>query len=86
MQYRKKTTEINEQSKKVSLTALNSAIVTTIRDKLSVFETDLGQMIDDMIQDVYVATVDVNKAMQGNSEHLINNFHQKLETFKIENV
>jgi hypothetical protein len=41
-------------------------------------------MIDDMIQDVYVAAEDANKAMQGDSKHLINAFHQQLETSKID--
>jgi hypothetical protein len=69
------TTIINEfiEQMKINITAL-------ISDKMLEFEGKFNALVDDMIQDVYVASEEANKTMFANSEYILTCFTNKMTT------
>jgi hypothetical protein len=69
------TTIINE-----SIEQMKINITTLISDKMLEFESKLNVLVDDMIQDIYVASEEANKTMFANSEYILTNFTNKMTT------
>lgn len=84
--YKSKIEKISHDTIDTTLNTINQMVSQTlsiipneIANKTATLESDLNKLIDDMIQDIYVATEDANKAMYDNSEHILHTFTSKLK-------
>ncbi len=55
-----------------------------VTEKLLIFEQSLNQLIDEMLQDVYTASDDANKALYQNMEQRLATFWEQLKIEKEE--
>ncbi len=84
--YKTKIEKMSNDTIDHTLTTINQIVSQTlstipheISTKTATLESDLNKLIDDMIQDIYVASEDANKAMYDNNEHILHSFISKLK-------